>query len=72
VRFVGVKSLALIVSEISAFNLTDGQTELAMYTLWGWKRFLLPFTYFPTNLVYPFKPRVTGINTKNDIPNSIK
>jgi len=24
------------------------------YTLWGRKRFLLPVTYFPTNLVYPF------------------
>jgi len=23
-----------------------------MYTLWGRKRFLLPVTYFPTNLVY--------------------
>jgi len=22
-------------------------------TLWGRKRFLLPVTYFPTNLVYP-------------------
>jgi len=33
-----------------------------MYTLWGRKRFLLPVTYFPTNLVYPFTLRVTGIN----------
>jgi len=32
-----------------------------IYTLWGRKRFLLPFTYFPTNLVYPFTIRVTGI-----------
>jgi len=28
---------------------------------WGRKRFLLPVTYFPTNLVYPFNLRVTGI-----------
>jgi len=34
-----------------------------IYTLWGRKRFLLPVTYFPTNLVYPFTLRVTGINT---------
>jgi len=34
------------------------------YTLWGWKRFLLPVTYFPTNLVYPFTLGVTGINTQ--------
>jgi len=25
------------------------------------KRFLLPVTYFPTNIVYPFTLRVTGI-----------
>jgi len=31
-----------------------------IYTLWGRKRFLLPVTYFPTNLVYPFTLRVTG------------
>jgi len=34
-----------------------------IYTLWGRKRFLFPVTYFPTNLVYPFTLRVTGINT---------
>jgi len=34
-----------------------------IYTLWGRKRFLLPVTYFPTNLVYPFTLRVTGITT---------
>jgi len=34
-----------------------------MYTLWGRKRFLLPVTYFPTNLVYPFTLRVTGIKS---------
>jgi len=35
-----------------------------IYTLWGRKRFLLPVTYFPTNLVYPFTLRVIGINMK--------
>jgi len=35
-----------------------------IYTLWGRKRFLLPVTYFPTNLVYPFTLRVTGIITQ--------
>jgi len=44
---------------------TEGQTDMArstrlvtliknIYTLWGQKSFLLPVTYFPTNLVYPF------------------
>jgi len=32
-----------------------------IYTLWSRKRFLLPVTYLPTNLVYPFTLRVTGI-----------
>jgi len=32
-----------------------------IYTLWGRKRFLLPATYFPKNLVYPFTLRVMGI-----------
>jgi len=32
-----------------------------IYTLWGRKRFLLPLTYFPTNLEDPFTLRVTGI-----------
>jgi len=32
------------------------------YTLWGQKRFFLPVTYFPTNIVYPFILWVTGIN----------
>jgi len=51
---------------------TDGQTDMArstrlviliknIYTLWGRKRFLLPVTYFPSNQVYPFTLRVTGI-----------
>jgi len=66
--------VACIVSEISAFIRTDGQMDLArstrlviliknIYFLWGRKRFLLPVTYFPTNLVYPFTLRVTGIKT---------
>jgi len=38
-----------------------------IYTLWGRKRFHLPVTYFPTNLVYPFTLRVTGIKRKNAI-----
>jgi len=64
--------VTLIVSEISAFIRTDGQTDMArstrlviliknIYTLWGRKRFLLPVTYFPTNLVYPFTLRVTAL-----------
>jgi len=68
-----LNSLAPIVSEISAFirtdRRTDGQTDMArstplviliknIYTLWGLKRFLLPITYFPTNLVYRFTLRV--------------
>jgi len=36
-----------------------------IYTLWGRKRFLLPVTYFPTNLIYPITLRVTGIIIKN-------
>jgi len=48
-----------------------------IYTLWGRKRFLLPVTYFPTNLVYPFTLRVTGITrykkqvVKENLPNKI-
>jgi len=76
-------SLALLVSEISAFirtdrqrnSRTDGQTEMAkstrlviliknIHSLWGRKRFHLPVTYFPTNLVYPFTLRLTGYNNK--------
>jgi len=67
--------VACIVSEISAFIRTDGQMDMArstrlvilsknIYTLWGRKRFLLPVTYFPTNLVYLFTLRVTGILRK--------
>jgi len=57
---------------------TDGQKDMArstrlviliknIYTLWGRNRFLLPVTYFPTNLVYSFTLRVTGINTTDAI-----
>jgi len=35
-----------------------------IYTLWDRKRFLLPVTYFPTKLVYPFTLRLTEINIK--------
>jgi len=64
--------VACIVSEISAFIRTDGETDMArssrlviliknIHTLWGRKRFLLPVTYFPTNLVYPFTVRINTI-----------
>jgi len=64
--------VTLTVSEISAFIRTDGQMDMTrstrlviliknIYSFWGRKRFLLPVTYFPTNLVYPFTLRVTGI-----------
>jgi len=67
--------VAPIVSQISALIRTDGQTvdghgcidsandpdQEYIYSLWGRKHFLLPVTYFPTNLVYPFTLRVTGI-----------
>jgi len=61
--------VALIVSDISVFIRTDDMARLIrlvilmknIYTLWGGKRILLPFTYFPTNLVYPFTLRVTDI-----------
>jgi len=54
---------ALIVFKIPAFIRTDRQN---IYTLWGRKRFLLPVTYFPTNLVFPFTLRVTGITISFD------
>jgi len=41
-------------------TVSSGQIDLAS-DLWGRKRFLLHVTYFPTNLVYPFTLRVTGI-----------
>jgi len=45
-----------------------GSTRLVIlikniYTLWGWKSFLLPVTYFPTSLVFPFTLRITGIRS---------
>jgi len=69
-----LNSLALIVFEISAFIRTGRQTDMArstrlviliknICTLWGRKCFILPVTFFPTNLVYPFTLRVTGIIT---------
>jgi len=67
--------LAFIVREISTFIRTYRQTDMArstrllilirninIYILYGQKRFLLPVTYFLTNLVLPFTLRVTGIN----------
>jgi len=65
--------VAFIVSEIKAFMRTDGQEDMAIstrlviltkniYTSWVRKRFLLPVTYFPTNLVHPFTLRLTVIN----------
>jgi len=52
--------VALIVSEILAIIRTDGHADMArstrlviiknIYSLWGRKRFLLPVTYFPTDL----------------------
>jgi len=61
---------AFIVSEISAYIRTDGHILIKnIYTriLWGRKRFILSFTYFPTNLVYTFILRVKGIARENDI-----
>jgi len=52
-----LNSLALIVSEISAFIRTDRQTASDP------DRFLMPVTFFPKNIVYPFTLRVTGIKT---------
>jgi len=60
--------LAFVVSKISAFIRTDRQTDMArstqlvtliknIYTLWGRKRFILPVTYFPANLVYLYSMR---------------
>jgi len=53
--------LGAIVSEILLLALVALIKNI--YTLWGRKRFLLPVTYFPTNLGYPFTLRVTGIKT---------
>jgi len=62
--------LALIVAEILAFIRIDGHgyiDRLVMlikniYIIWAAKRFILPVTYFPSNLVYRFTLRVRGIN----------
>jgi len=65
-------SLALIVSEISAFIRTDGQTDMArstrlviliknIYTLWVGNASFCLLCYFPTNLVYPCTQRVKSI-----------
>jgi len=59
-----LNSLALIVSEISAFIRTDIQTDMARSTPLVILS-LLPVTYFSTNLVYPFTLRVTGIKMHN-------
>jgi len=55
--------LALIVSAISAFTRTDRQTDMARSTrlVILIKNIYTFVTYFPTNLVYPFSLRVTGI-----------
>jgi len=74
--------VALIVSEISAFLRTDGQTDIArstrlviliknIYTLWGRKRFLLSVTYFLMNLVYPFTLRERGIKMADHISSMV-
>jgi len=63
---------AFIRTDEQTYVRTVGQTDMArstrlmiliknIYSLWGRKRFLLPVTYFPTNLVYPFTLRLTGI-----------
>jgi len=66
-RFNGV---TVGVAIFCLFVRTDGQMDLArstrllilinnIYTLYCWKPFLLPVTYFLRNLVYPFTLRVT-------------
>jgi len=72
VAFIVSEISAFIRTDRRTDGRIDGQTEMArstrlvvliknIYTLWGRKRFLLPVTYFPTNIVYPFTLRVTGI-----------
>jgi len=74
IQFTFQKSFSVTVvcgprkSEISAFIQTDTtrSTRLVIainniYSLWGRKLFLLAVTYLPTNLIYPFAVRVTGI-----------
>jgi len=47
-----------------------------IYTLWGRKRFLLPVTYFPTNLVYNliklFNLKLTSLHPKSKPHNYLK
>jgi len=65
--------VACIVSEISAFIRTDGQTGIAsstrlvilvknIYTLWGRKRFLLPGYILSHESSIPFYSRSNGYN----------
>jgi len=63
--------LAFIVPETSTFIRTDGHGQIDsavdpdLYTLYSRKRFLLPVTYFSTNVVYPFTLEIMGINMRN-------
>jgi len=62
-----INFLIFLISFIKIFSDMARSTRLVIlikniYTLWGRKRFLLPVTYFPTNLEYPFTLRVAGIN----------
>jgi len=43
-----------------------------IYSLWGRKCFLLPPTYFSTNIGYPFSVRVTGIKILKSLENGIE
>jgi len=65
VRSSGICNQIPISAFIRTDRRSDGQTDMArstrvviliksIYTLWGRKRFILPVTYCPTNLVYPF------------------
>jgi len=72
---LGWKHLMILIKNI--YTLWGRKRFLNIYTLWGRKRFLLPVTFSdessipfystsngyksPTNLVYPFTLRVTGI-----------
>jgi len=49
------KILAFIVSENTSFIRTDGHRARSTRLVIG-SETLLPVTYFPTNLVYPFTP----------------
>jgi len=52
----------VIVSRFCMLNLSILQFQLV--TSYGWKRFLLPVTYFSANQVYSFTLQVTGIIIK--------